>query len=170
MSFLLYPYWSGQIDGWMDGWMYGVADKQPKTGHINGLQLPCCFVCLSPDWRLMEYHQSMFVWAIIYRTRSPDNDYASLEFLLDCCRSLLVCPFASPQLPFILRVVDPFPATTNLSFITDCCCFPVDDPPTVQHRDDHRPITRWHMFVICRSTTLQTLLIYDLADSSKTCD
>lgn len=83
-----------RTDRRLDGWMYGVADKQPMTGHINGLQLPCCFVCLSADWRLMEYHQSMFVWAIIYRTRSPDNDYASLEFLLYSCRSLLVCPFA----------------------------------------------------------------------------
>lgn len=56
------------------------------------------------DWRLMEYHrESMYVRAIIYRTRSPDNDNASLEFLLvGVAVPLFVVAVFSLCYPFIL--------------------------------------------------------------------
>lgn len=171
------------MDGWMDGLMElptttAAAAETEDWSHINGLATvsrtlagcPGLLHWLAFDGAVVVH--SLYVWAIIYRTRSPDNDYASLEFLLLLLGLQWLVLLVTLSFLAILRATCRYYyqrlSHTNRLFLSSQDGWMVGGP------DICPPIiTRWHMSVIGirgSPSNSRNTLIYDLVDTSWTCD
>lgn len=166
----------------MDGLMElptttAAAAETEEWSHINGLATvsrtlagcPGLLHWLAFDGAVVVH--SLYVWAIIYRTRSPDNDYASLEFLLLLLGLQLLLLLVTLSFLAILRNLSLLLPTV----VTHESTIPLGMDGWTDGGPDICPpiITRWHMSVIGirRSpSNSRNTLIYDRVDTSWTCD